>query len=106
AQTPLVGTPPPKTDLGAGYDITKPYPAYTAPRLKIGQPDLQGVWSNASLTPMTRAASAKGATYTEEEVAKLEGQVLVEIAEGNQRTDPDAPADFENKTTVTRPEFE
>ncbi len=41
------------------YDHTKPYPAYTAPRLKIGQPDLQGVWSNASLTPQARPAAQK-----------------------------------------------
>ncbi len=103
---PLVGTPAPKEDLGAGYDITKPYPPYTAPRTAFGQPDLQGVWSNASLTPISRPASVKSATYSEEEVAKLEGQVLIEIAEGNQRTDPNAPAEFENKTTVKRPEFE
>ena len=29
-------------------------PGYVAPRLAIGQPDLQGVWSNASNTRMTR----------------------------------------------------
>jgi hypothetical protein len=107
AQTPLAGTPAPKPDRGEGYDHTKPYPAYKAPRLAIGQPDLQGVWSNASLTQPSRPAAVKDrAVYTEEEVAKLENQVLVEIEEGNQRTDPNASATFENKTTVTRPEFE
>ena len=89
------------------YDPTKPYPAYTAPRLKIGQPDLQGVWSNASLTTQSRPAALKDKkAYTEEEVAKLETQVQVEIDEGNQRTDPNAPADFVAKSTVTRPEFQ
>jgi hypothetical protein len=89
------------------YDHTKPYPAYTAPRLKIGQPDLQGVWSNASLTPQGRPAALKDKkSYTEEEVAKMEAQVQVEIDEGNQRTDPDAPADFVAKSSVTRPEFQ
>jgi len=106
AQAPLAGTPAPKATTAAKYDPTKPYPAYTAPRLKIGQPDLQGVWSNASLTPQSRPANQKDkAVLTEDEVAKLEGQVLVEIKEGNQRTDPNAPADFVAKTTVTRPEF-
>jgi hypothetical protein len=106
AQQPLVGTPAPKAKDAAKYDPTKPYPAYTAPRLKIGQPDLQGVWSNASLTPQSRPANQKDkAVLTEDEVAKLEGQVLVEIEEGNQRTDPNAPADFVAKSSVTRPEF-
>ena len=31
----------------------------TAPRLKIGQPDLQGTWSNSTLTPMTRRPDVK-----------------------------------------------
>ncbi|HEX5006338.1 MAG TPA: hypothetical protein VFV70_04450 [Hyphomonadaceae bacterium] len=106
AQTPLAGTPAPKGDRGEGYDHTKPYPPYKAPRLAIGQPDLQGVWSNASLTQPSRPASAKSAVYSEEEVKKLENQVLVEIEEGNQRTDPNASATFENKSTVTRPEFQ
>jgi hypothetical protein len=107
AQTPLTGTPPPKQDRGTGYDHTKPYPPYKAPRLAIGQPDLQGVWSNASLTPPARPASLKDRlAHTEEEVAKLEGQVQVEIEEGNQRTDPNAPADFVAKSSVTRPEFQ
>src|SRR5262245_44832694 len=69
------------------YDPTKPYPAYTAPRLAIGQPDLQGVWSNATLTTMTRARTTKAATYTEDEVKKLEQAVVDEVNEGNKRTD-------------------
>jgi hypothetical protein len=79
---------------------------YKAAMLKIGQPDLQGVWSNASLTPMTRQPALKDrATFTEDEVKKLEGDVQTEIVEGNQRTDPNAPADFVAKSTVERPEF-
>lgn len=79
---------------------------YKAPRTAFGQPDLQGVWSNASLTPLTRPG-ALGAklTYSEDEIAKMEAQVQVEIAEGDAPTDPDAPADFKPETTVTRPEF-
>jgi hypothetical protein len=65
------------------------------------------VWSNASLTPQGRPAALKDKkAYTEEEVAKLEAQVQVEIEEGNQRTDPNAPADFVAKSSVTRPEFQ
>jgi hypothetical protein len=32
--------------------------------------------------------------------------VLIEIEEGNQRTDPNAPADYVAKSSVTRPEFQ
>jgi hypothetical protein len=64
------------------------------------------VWSNASLTPLTRPAGlGDRLVYTDEEVAKLEGNVQIEIEEGNAPTDPNAPADFVQKSTVQRPEF-
>ncbi|MEZ5938195.1 MAG: hypothetical protein R3C52_08240 [Hyphomonadaceae bacterium] len=53
----------PKTLGGAkAFESPLPYfkdlgpwdPAYTAPRTSFGAPDLQGVWSSASLTTMTR----------------------------------------------------
>lgn len=79
---------------------------FKAPKTAFGQPDIQGVWSNASLTPLTRpAALGTRLAYTEEEVKKAEDQVQVEIAEGDAPTDPNAPADFVQKTTVERPEF-
>lgn len=79
---------------------------YKAPRLSFGQPDLQGVWSNASLTSLTRPAGlGDRLVYTDEEVAKMEGNVLIEIEEGNAPTDPNAPADYVAPSTVTRPEF-
>ena len=80
--------PPPK------YDPTKPYPAYTAPRLKIGQPDLQGFWSNTTLTKMTRPAGVTSLVYSEEEVAKLEHEMVKEIEEGAAPTAKDAPAAY------------
>jgi hypothetical protein len=44
-------------------------PGYTAPRLAIGQPDLQGVWTNASNTSLTRPSQFKSLTMTDEEAA-------------------------------------
>jgi hypothetical protein len=76
------------------YDPTKPYPPYTAPKLKIGQPDLQGYWHNTTLTKMTRPAGVTSLVYTEEEVAKLEQEMVEEIEEGNAPTAPDAPAEY------------
>ena len=62
------------------YDPTKPYPAYTAPKTAWGAPNIMGIWSNASLTPLTRPASLKDQkALTDEQVAKLE--LVVEVAE-------------------------
>ncbi|MDP3740575.1 MAG: hypothetical protein Q8R02_24525 [Hyphomonadaceae bacterium] len=104
-QAPLGGNKPVKAATAPKYDPTKPYPAYTAPRLKIGQPDLQGVWSNASLTTQARPAAVKDKkAYTEEEVAKLEAAVVEEVEEGNKRTDPNAGAEIKSEANI-RPEF-
>ena len=47
---------------------------YVSPRNAIGQPDLSGSWSNATLTPVVRPPifGARG-TYTEQEVKVIEG---------------------------------
>jgi hypothetical protein len=98
---------------GLAYAQTAPAPGtpivkdgYKAPRTAFGQPDLQGVWSNASLTPPNRpAALGTRLTYSEAEVAEKEAQVQVEIEEGDAPTDPNAPADFKPASTNTRPEF-
>ena len=46
---------------------------WTAPRLPDGHPDLQGVWTNATLTPLERAPQfANKPTLTEEEAGKAE----------------------------------
>jgi hypothetical protein len=48
---------------------------WTVPRLADGHPDLQGVWTNATLTPLERAPQfANKPTLTEEEAAKAEAQ--------------------------------
>lgn len=59
----------------AAAEMAKPRtePGYTAPRLSIGQPDLQGVWSNASNTRLTRSSEFDKLTLTDEEfVAAVE----------------------------------
>jgi hypothetical protein len=50
--------------------------AQNAPRTPDGQPDLQGIWSNATITPLERPADLAGkATFTAEEAAAYEKQV-------------------------------
>ena len=95
AQEALGAAAPKPAAAAPKYDPTKPYPAYSAPKTAWGAPDLMGIWSNASLTPLTRPASLKDQkALTDAQVAELENNAQIEIEEGNAATDPNAPADF------------
>jgi hypothetical protein len=62
---------------------------YKAPTNVFGQPDLQGVWTNASLTTLERPASyGERLVMTPAEVAKIEGANNEQIAKDNKPTDP------------------
>jgi hypothetical protein len=80
---------------GTALAQTKPGP-YHAPRAVDGQPDLQGAWTNASLTPLERPpAIGTRLVMTPDEVKALEGKRAEVIAESNAPT----KADFDlNKT--------
>src|SRR5579872_2761209 len=63
--------------------------AYKPPINAYGQPDLEGTWTNASLTVLERPKEY-GSRYnlTEDEVKKLEGDEAKTVAAGNAPTDP------------------
>ena len=64
-------------------------PGYAPPKTAWGAPDLQGTWTNASITDMQRSAEYPNLVMTKEEVAKMEGSDYY-----NNRTREDAkPAD-------------
>ena len=46
-------------------------PAYNPPKTSWGVPDVQGIFTSASLTTMTRPASASGLIISDEEAAKM-----------------------------------
>jgi hypothetical protein len=65
--------------------------AYHAPRNAFGQPDLQGNWTNATITPFEREAKyGDRLALTDSEVKALEGSNAALVAEGNKPTDPNA----------------
>src|ERR1700686_460011 len=54
---------------------------WTAPRSPDGHPDLQGIWSNATITPFERPNELAGKEFfTEKEAAEYEKTV---VREGN-----------------------
>jgi len=74
----------------------------------FGQPDMSGFWSNATLTPMTRRPQFKDQlNYTPEQVKEMESKAEAEVDEGNQSTDPNAPAEAPKTPpgANVRPEF-
>jgi hypothetical protein len=65
---------------------------WTVPRTPDGQPDLQGIWNNATLTPMERPAQYAGkATLTAQEAEAFEkeelGNVNADRRDGSSVTD-------------------
>src|SRR5579859_7323067 len=65
--------------------------AYHAPRTAYGQPDLQGNWTNATITPFERDAKyGERLALTDQEVKELENSNAQLVAEGNKPTDPNA----------------
>ena len=56
------------------------------------RPDLEGNWTNATMTSQTRPAQyGARLAMTPAEVAKIESAAEAQIEKGNQRTDPNAP---------------
>ena len=66
---------------------------YKAPRTPDGQPDIQGIWSNAVITPMERPADLKDKAFlTEREALEYEKKTLASNNKDS-RTDSGTDAD-------------
>ncbi|MCU1258915.1 MAG: hypothetical protein JWO80_1800, partial [Bryobacterales bacterium] len=56
---------------------SRPAKAWTAPRTPDGQPDLQGIWTNSSLTPFERSPEFAGKQFfTQQEAAAFATRVV------------------------------
>ena len=64
---------------------------WVVPRTPAGHPDLQGNWSNATVTPIQRP-DGQGPTHTWEAVARIEGFVRNIRAAGARDSDPNREA--------------
>jgi Spy/CpxP family protein refolding chaperone len=65
---------------------------YHAPKTGFGQPDLQGTWTNASLTQLQRPAMFKSLTLTDAEAAAVEKRRAAARANADKPTDPNSGA--------------
>jgi len=85
AQTPLAGQAP----SAAGAKI--PAKTWTLPHTPDGQPDLQGVWTNATVTPLERPTGLAGKqVFTEEEAAEFAKQAVQNNNADRRDLPPDA----------------
>ncbi|ALO45297.1 hypothetical protein [Pseudohongiella spirulinae] len=71
------------------------------PRTPDGKPDLQGLWTNATQTPLERpAALADQAVLTPEQASELEFNARMRIENANQPSDPNRPPPTDGNTDL------
>jgi hypothetical protein len=65
---------------------------WKAPKTAFGQPDLQGTWTNASLTSLVRPAAMKSLTLPEDQAVAMEKRRATMRAAQDRPSDPKAGA--------------
>ena len=72
----------------AGAALAVPAATYHAPRTSFGDPDLQGLWTNASITTLERPQGVTSLVITPAEAARLEAANRAWLANNDKPTDP------------------
>ena len=70
----------------------RPATAAAALRTPDGKPDLQGLWTNATLTPLERPQNVKDLVLSEEQAVRMEKAVIARRDRLNEPSDPNRPA--------------
>ena len=84
--TPLLAQPP--TASQATPASRRSAKTSAVPRMPDGHPDLQGIWTNATITPLERPAVLAGkATLTDAEAAAFEKQSAQELQEADGKSE-------------------
>jgi len=74
---------------------------YQVPRTEHGHPDIQGIWTNASQTPLERPREyGTQRAYTDEQRREREQGWIDYIEERNQPSDPDRPPPTDGNTAL------
>jgi hypothetical protein len=76
--------------LGAAAQAGASGEGWQLPRTEWGHPDLQGNWTNATMTPFERRPGSEP-MYSWAQVDSIEGAVQRQIEEGHDPSDPDRP---------------
>src|SRR2546425_83736 len=86
--------------LAAGSQAATPS-KYIPRKNAYGQPDISGVWSNATTTPFERPARfSNNLVLTEKEAAEVQGAAEKYRAAGDVQTDPNAGAPTDKNTNL------
>jgi hypothetical protein len=84
-------------------------PGWKAPRNGVGQPDLSGYWSNATLTPTTRNPKISDKlVLPDDQARKMEAAFAEALAKADEPTAPSEKTDAkigDDKLTALRPDF-
>ena len=79
--------------VAAAVDLTPDQQQWVMPRTSDGHPDLQGNWSNATITPLGRPRG-QGPVLTPDQVAEIEGrrEEFIEVLSATSDPNREAPA--------------
>jgi hypothetical protein len=79
------------TATAAGPAVSQTKSTYKAPRTAHGHPDLQGTWTNATITPLTRDAKfGTRSVLTKAEADAMEAATAAQVARADAPTPPEA----------------